>query len=155
MTTEYEVKQISGIEYDPDRGLCLDLHLPLGVQRPPVAVYLHGGAWLMGHRAEAPERLKAMAAQGLAVASIDYRTVNLAAHPAQHEDILHALDWVCSHADEHGLGRVAPFLMGSSAGAHLAALSTFRVVNPARVQGFIGLFGRYNLMSDAPAAAPG
>jgi acetyl esterase/lipase len=45
--------------------------------------------------------------------------------------------------------------MGSSAGAHLAALSTFRLVDSARVQGFIGLFGRYNLMADAPAAAPG
>jgi acetyl esterase/lipase len=155
MTTEYEVKQISGIEYDPDRGLCLDLHLPLGVHRPPVAVYLHGGAWLMGHRAEAPERLQAMASQGLAVASIDYRTVNLAAYPAQHEDILHALDWVGSHGDEYGLGRGAPFLMGSSAGAHLAALSAFRLVNPVRVEGFIGLFGRYNLMPNAPAAAPG
>lgn len=155
MSNHHTVRRLTGIAYDPQNELRLDLYLPEGAERPPVAVYLHGGAWLMGHRAEFAERLEGLAAHGLAVASIDYRTVNIAPYPAQHEDILRALAWVEANADEYGLGRGPVVLMGSSAGAHLAALTAFRLDDPARVGAFVGLFGRYNLMPGAPKARPG
>jgi acetyl esterase/lipase len=155
LSTEQDVKQIPGIAYDHGRGLRLDLYLPLATTQPPIVVYLHGGSWLMGHRAESPERLRALAANGVAVASIDYRTVDIASYPAQHDDVASALEWVRSHADEYGLGPAAPFLMGSSAGAHLAALSAFRTDADIRISGLIGLFGRYNLRQGAPTAKPG
>src|SRR5687767_7895448 len=39
--------------------LALDLHLPAGVARPPLVVYLHGGAWSSGDKTQYPEFLLA------------------------------------------------------------------------------------------------
>src|SRR5687767_5152991 len=52
-----------------DRALALDLHLPAGVSRPPLVVYLHGGAWREGSKAQYPEFL---VTRGFAVASVDF-----------------------------------------------------------------------------------
>ena len=136
----------------PDGGLSLDLYLPTGVPAPPVVVYAHGGAWLMGERTDFSERFHALAAEGVAVASIDYRTADRAAYPAQAEDILAAVAWVRDHADELGVSPGPAVLMGSSAGAHLTALTALTVATPD-VAGLVALFGRHDLTAVTPAPA--
>lgn len=110
-----------------------------------VVIYLHGGAWIMGSREDHPERLWAIAKAGPTVVSIDYALASQAPYPAQREDI------------EAVLASIVPagaptFLMGASAGAHLAALSAFTMQSPP--QGLICLFGRYDLTSDAAHIQP-
>jgi hypothetical protein len=62
------------------RPLQLDLWVPEASAPPPLAVWIHGGAWLFGDRRYLPETLRPnqlfdeSLAAGLAIASIDYRT---------------------------------------------------------------------------------
>jgi acetyl esterase/lipase len=54
----------------------------------PVVLYLHGGGWRSGDKADgATERLAALAAYGVTVASIEYRLVPAATFPDQVHDV--------------------------------------------------------------------
>ncbi|WP_100814312.1 alpha/beta hydrolase [Microbacterium lacus] len=111
------------------RALRCDLHWPVsgsGAVLPvPIAIYLHGGGWARGSRADrAEERLVAVAAAGIAIASIEYRLSDEAQWPAQLHDVRAALDAVPALFRERGValsGRVT--LWGCSAGGHLALMA--------------------------------
>src|SRR5262245_32114974 len=51
--------------------LLLDLHLPEGVSKPPLVVFMHGGSWRAGSKKDCP--MSWITAKGYALASIDYR----------------------------------------------------------------------------------
>jgi len=126
------IRRVPDIRYGEVLGfrpLELDLYVPLGLEGPvPAVVYVHGGGWQRGSRRDPPPLLDAdfydqIAAQGLAVAAIDYRLSGEARFPAPLEDVRTAVDWVRDHGAEHGLDRGRVFLWGDSAGGHLALLA--------------------------------
>ncbi|MFC7573064.1 alpha/beta hydrolase fold domain-containing protein [Klenkia terrae] len=104
----------------------------------------------------APDRLRRAPHRpgraGVAVASIDYRTVDLAAWPAQGHDVLAAAAWLREHADELGVSGDPVVLMGSSAGAHVVTLTALSSPSPD-VAGIVALFGRHDLAATAPKPA--
>jgi acetyl esterase/lipase len=111
------------------RPLRLDLYLPLGVTRPPVVLFLHGGGWALGDRTLVgpafPGRtfFTRLADTGFAVASADYRLSEEARFPAQLHDAKAAVRWIRRHADEYGVDGSRIVVWGASAGGHLAALT--------------------------------
>jgi acetyl esterase/lipase len=131
------VRRVADIRYGEVLGfrpLELDLYLPPGLEGPrfedalPVVVYVHGGGWQRGSRRDPPPLLAAdfydqIAAQGFAVAAIDYRLSGEARFPAPLEDVLAAVDWVRDKALPYGLDAGRVFLWGDSAGGHLALLA--------------------------------
>jgi acetyl esterase/lipase len=143
--------------------LQLDLYRPAGDGEVPVCVYLHGGGWALGSRADRAEaRLVPVARSGLAVASIDYRLTDTATFPAQLEDARAAVRWLRAHGAEHGLatGRIGAW--GASAGGHLAALLALRPddADPrpgdGSVQGVVAWFPPTDLLAlaDDPPEGP-
>lgn len=103
-----------------DTSLMLDLHLPANERRPPLLVYLHGGAWSAGDKTAYPAFL---VERGFAVASVDYRSTNIAPFPANTHDIKAALRFLRAKAGEYGYRAERIALMGVSSGGHLAALA--------------------------------
>src|SRR3954464_7023869 len=138
MPHHVDVEVRTGLRYGSTPGADLDLYLPRAVAAPPVVVYVHGGAWLMGERTDFAERFTALADEGVAVASIDYRTSNRGAYPAQAEDIAAAAGWGRDNAAELGVSAGPVVVMGSSAGAHLSALATLTGA-AGDVAGLVGL----------------
>jgi acetyl esterase/lipase len=102
-----------------DRLLLLDLHLPRDVQDPPLVVYLHGGAWRAGDKAEVPPFL---VEAGFAVASLDFRSSEEARFPANVHDIKAGLRFLRANAQRYGYRADRIAVSGSSSGGHLAAL---------------------------------
>ncbi|KUL22974.1 hypothetical protein ADL15_47030 [Actinoplanes awajinensis subsp. mycoplanecinus] len=111
------------------RPLALDLYVPA---RPvALCVYLHGGGWRAGTRAEGPGNVKDwrpgffehVAGLGLAIASVDYRLSGEATFPAQADDVGAALDFLAAHRDDYGITCDRTVIWGVSAGGHLAALA--------------------------------
>jgi acetyl esterase/lipase len=100
--------------------LLLDLYLPANAKQPPLVVWVHGGAWRGGSRANPP--LGFLVEQGYAVASIDYRLSPVAQFPAQAHDIKAAIRYLRARQSEHGYDARRVGIVGSSAGGHLAAL---------------------------------
>jgi len=99
----------------------LDLHLPPFVEKPPVVVYVHGGGWQAGSRADLP--VTGLLDYGFAVASVDYRLSTRAPFPAQIHDIKAAIRFLRAKADELGIDTKRIAICGTSAGGHLAALT--------------------------------
>jgi acetyl esterase/lipase len=113
--------------------LALDLFVPA----EPVALclYLHGGGWRIGSRADGPEVgpnvprspwqpsfFERVAQLGLAVASVEYRLSGEARFPAQLEDVGSAARYLAEHRGDFGISTDARVCWGVSAGGHLAAL---------------------------------
>lgn len=118
------IRVVRDIDYgeDGDAAHRLDLHLPAGKPKPPLIVWVHGGAWRSGSKASMP--LGKMVEDGYAVASVDYRLSTQARFPAQVHDIKAAIRFLRVRAEVLGLGLVTPkvVIAGDSAGGHLAAV---------------------------------
>jgi acetyl esterase/lipase len=110
------------IRYSDRSARCLlDLTLPEGVTRPPLVVYIHGGAFFLRDKSDGAAERQALLAAGFAVASVNYRLTDEAIWPAQMDDLKAAFAWLRAHADALGFdgARIASF--GPSAGGHLSA----------------------------------
>lgn len=101
------------------KPLALDLHMPQGVQHPPLVVYVHGGAWSEGNKSQYPAFL---VARGFAVASLDFRSTNEAPFPADVHDIKAGIRYLRAKAAEYGYRSERIAIAGASSGGHLAAL---------------------------------
>ena len=116
------VKVLRDIEYARagELVLKLDLHLPRGQVRPPLIVWVHGGAWRSGSKKDMP--LGKLVEEGYAVASVDYRLSTQAKFPAQIHDLKAAIRFLRGHGSEWRLSTKKTLMAGDSAGGHLAAL---------------------------------
>jgi acetyl esterase/lipase len=109
----------------------LDVFAPIEGRNHPVVIYIHGGGWHSGDKAEVHNKPKALTERGFVLVSLNYRlwtppwskgfpgTVTLK-HEAQ--DVAKAIRWVHDHATEFGGDPENLIVIGHSAGAHLSAL---------------------------------
>jgi acetyl esterase/lipase len=89
----------------------------------PLVLYVHGGGWRSGDRADAgATRLAPLAARGVTVASADYRLVPDATFPDQLHDLKGAVRWLRAHGPGLGLPTDRLGVWGASAGAYLGSL---------------------------------
>jgi acetyl esterase/lipase len=102
----------------------LDLYLPEGVTNPPVVIWIHGGAFMMGDKSD-PQSLDTLLAAGFAMAAINYRLTDTAIWPAQLEDVTAAVRYLRENANDLGVDGSRIALFGASAGGFLA--STFGI----------------------------
>jgi len=105
-----------------ERALKLDLYIPPHKQgeRLPLVVWVHGGAWISGDKANprAPREL----GDRYIVASIDYRLSTEGTFPAQIYDCKAAIRWLRANADRYDIDPDRIGAWGGSAGGHLVAL---------------------------------
>ena len=88
---------------------------------------IHGGGWRTGDKGNVSQgRQKAsfFTGHGFVYVSVNYRLSPAVQHPAHVEDVAKALAWIIDHIASYGGDPKRIFLMGHSAGAHLAALVT-------------------------------
>ncbi len=140
----------------------LDLYLPQGVEKAPVLLWIHGGAWVTGDRAKEVALARRFAESGMAVAVMSYRLSagtwmdpqlsEGVTHPAHIQDVARAFAWVHHYAADYGLDPESVFVGGYSAGAHLSALLVMdprwlatEGLAPSDVRGAIPIAGAYDL----------
>ena len=133
----------------------LDLYIP-AIRGPyPVVLWIHGGAFRMGSKADRVPL--AMLNRGYAIAAINYRLSQHAIFPAQIEDCKSAVRWLHAHAGKYDLDNTRFVAWGESAGGYLAAmLGTCGHVRAwdvgahldqsSRVQAVIDFFGPTNFL---------
>lgn len=131
------VTRVADLHYAGDSveqtRLTLDLYLsarPAALR--PLLVYIHGGGWSGGDARttgafeDFPALLARFAAQGYAVASVNYRLSGTAVFPAARDDVRLAIDWLQDHAATYALDPQRLAVWGNSSGGHLAALAALR-----------------------------
>lgn len=121
LVSALRAETIPGLEFARIDGLSLklDLHRP-DSEKPPLLVYVHGGAWRAGSREDVP--IAGLLGHGFAIASVDYRLSTQARFPAQVHDIKAAIRYLRAKSDELKVDSRRIAIVGSSAGGHLAAL---------------------------------
>lgn len=119
----------------------------------PVVVFFYGGSWQGGNRGQYLFAAEALASLGFVVIVPDYRVYPEVVFPAFVEDGARAVAWARRHAPELGGDPARLFLMGHSAGAHIAALLALdpQYLDGAGestkdLAGFIGLAGPYDFL---------
>ncbi|SNS54411.1 alpha/beta hydrolase [Tropicimonas sediminicola] len=113
------------LSYGPGERNVLDLFLPQGVEHPPLVMYIHGGAWFRGDKAQVEEydRRKRMNEAGIAVATINHTWSQQATWPAQKDDVVAAIRFLQENAGTYGYDMSRFAVWGQSSGAHLALWS--------------------------------
>lgn len=119
----------------------------------PVIVFFHGGRWRFGEKEQYKFVGAALAGRGFVAFLPNYRLYPEAKLPEFADDAARAVAWARAHAAEYGGDPRHVFLMGHSAGAHLAALIALdghylreRGVEPSDLSGVIGLAGPYDFL---------
>jgi len=92
----------------------------------PVMVYIHGGGWTSGSRRKVFDMPAFFNARGFVFVSVGYTLVPAATVEQQLEEIDAALAYVALNISDYGGDAANLFLMGHSAGAHLATMSVLR-----------------------------
>jgi acetyl esterase/lipase len=147
----------SDIAYGSEPRQSLDVYVPASASRRPIVVFWYGGMWRKGSKEQYRFVGAALANAGYVAVLPDYRLFPPARFPAFIEDGALAVRWAHDHAVELGGDPNALFLMGHSAGAHLAASLALderylRKVGGSFewVRGWIGLSGPYELDNSFP-----
>ena len=133
------------MRYGPNPRNRLDLFLPRGCAffgervvdaagaaarardaSPPVIVFVTGGMWIIGYKAWGALLAITLMRRGFIVASLDYRNFPQGTVGDMAPDVGAGIGWVRRRAASLGGDPKKVFVVGQSAGAHLAAVALLR-----------------------------
>jgi acetyl esterase/lipase len=148
---------LENISYGPHERNKMDIMLPSGrnTTKTKILVLIHGGGWIGGDKSDFDVILNRDNLENLkkefpdiAVFSFNYRLATSEAnqYPAAEQDVKVAMDFIFKNANTYQVNNNATYILGGSAGAHLAALYTVKNPSP-RIKGTIGISGAYELKS--------
>lgn len=141
---------IRNLPYAEEPRQHLDVYLPTAPAHHParVVVFFYGGRWQFGSREDYLFAAQALVSRGLVVVIPDYRLYPQVRFPGFVEDGARAVEWVKAHISAYGGDPDRIYLMGHSAGAHIAALLALdsRYLERGTVRGLVGLAGPYDFL---------
>uniref|UniRef100_A0A6M2EZF2 protein-S-isoprenylcysteine alpha-carbonyl methylesterase n=1 Tax=Populus davidiana TaxID=266767 RepID=A0A6M2EZF2_9ROSI len=138
----------------------LDLYLPKNTDGPkPVVAFVTGGAWIIGYKAWGSLLGQQLSERDIMVACIDYRNYPQGTMSNMVEDASEGISFVCNKIAEYGGDPNRVYLMGQSAGGHIAACALVeQAIKEAgeggstnwsvlQIKTYFGLSGGYNLFN--------
>lgn len=92
-------------------------------EKYPLILFIPGSAWHKQEMYNDIPQYAALAKRGYVVAAMQYRESDIAAFPAQVEDVCNALKFIPSIAENFHIDTEQIFLMGNSSGGHIAMMT--------------------------------
>ena len=157
-----DLSYLSPEQVEVDSLQRLNLVMPKNADKPPILLWIGGGAWSFVNRHMEMDLARKFAADGIAVAAVGHRLSKGAfndtgrtsgyQHPAHIEDVAAAFKWLLEQAGEYGYDRNQIFVGGFSSGAHPAALLAMDArylekyqLSPELIRGIIPIGGTYDI----------
>jgi arylformamidase len=106
---------------DPKLNM-LNVYMPKKGSNSPMVVWVHGGSLAFGDKDNVLYKAEYFTARGYVFVSINYRLSPDVKHPSNVQDVADALVWLHENAKHYSADSEKIFVIGHSAGAHLAAL---------------------------------
>lgn len=119
-----EPKAHKGVPYAEPKNerQMLDVYAPTKGKDLPVVLWIHGGGWRAGDKANVLKKPEAFADKGYIFVAANHRFFPNVTVKEMTGDIAKAIRWIHDHAKDYGGDPKTIFVMGHSSGAHLAAL---------------------------------
>lgn len=150
---------IEDVAYGQDELNRLDIYIPENLPvdsetKPPTVIFFYGGCWggcETRNKENYPFVAQALTSHGYVAVLADYRRHPQVKFPEIIEDAKQAVEWVGKNIEPYGGSSEGIFLMGHSAGAHLAIMLALNesYLNPETykiLKGAIGLAGPYDFL---------
>ena len=119
------------IRYGADPDMTLNWFCPEeALGSLPVVVWIHGGAWISGHKEDVDPYLRMIAAQGYTTVSLDYSRGPDEKYPTALRQLNSALKFLSDNASDLNIDADRFVLAGDSAGAQLAAQLATMITSP-------------------------
>ncbi|KAH6823192.1 alpha/beta-Hydrolases superfamily protein [Perilla frutescens var. hirtella] len=137
----------------------LDLYLPENKNgAKPVVAFITGGAWIIGYKAWGSLLGLQLSERDIIVACIDYRNFPQGTIGEMVQDAAQGISFVCNNIADYGGDPNRIYLMGQSAGAHIASCTLLQQAmkqsagettswSVSQVKSYFGLSGGYNLFN--------
>ncbi|XP_008801970.1 probable isoprenylcysteine alpha-carbonyl methylesterase ICMEL2 isoform X2 [Phoenix dactylifera] len=137
----------------------LDLYLPIDSNGPkPVVAFVTGGAWIIGYKAWGALLGRRLAERDIIVACIDYRNFPQGTISDMIKDASEGISFICNNIASYGGDPERVYLMGQSAGAHIAACTLLDQAikesagesitwSVSQIKAYFGLSGGYNMLN--------
>jgi acetyl esterase/lipase len=129
-----------------DRDLKLDFYpavkgasAKVGAGPAPCVLVVHGGGWDGGARSQLADLNAFLAAEGYAVASLEYRLAPKHLYPAPVEDVADAIAFLRARAGELGVDASRLALVGRSAGGQIALQAAYTLKDPG-IKGVVAFY---------------
>ena len=106
------------------------IYQPSGPGPFPMLLDVHGGAWHSGSRTQNALLDGELAAAGMVVMALDFRSAPQHPYPAQVVDVHYATRWLKAHASELNGDPDTLGGLGTSSGGHTVLLSAMRPSDP-------------------------
>ncbi len=126
LQTPANIKRNDDISYGKHGAAnTLDVYYPKDTAcKLPTIINVHGGGWVYGDKHRYQFYCMEMAAFGFTVINFSYRLAPKFKFPAQLEDVNNVVMWTLLNHEKYFIDTDNTFLVGDSAGAHLASLYT-------------------------------
>ena len=124
LPTTVAYRAIPGVDRD---ATSLDIHAPAKPCRAPVVVWVHGGGYHVGDKAnQIAAKARLFNSKGWILVSVNYRLTvagdpSSAHYPDHYEDVAAALGWISKNIRNYGGDQSRLALLGHSAGADIVA----------------------------------
>jgi acetyl esterase/lipase len=135
-----------GLHYGPHPRQVVDVYAPATPGPHPVLVFVHGGSWASGNRADYAFVGQAFAAQDYLTVLAEYRLVPEVHYPGFVADTAAAIAWASDHAVQFGGDPARLFVMGHSAGAYNVVQAVLSHHLEARVTAMVTLAGPFDFL---------
>ncbi|MBN9023922.1 MAG: alpha/beta hydrolase [Rhizobiales bacterium] len=146
------IVETASVPYGDGPRRSLDIYAPRDAAGAPVAVFFYGGSWQGGRKETYRFVGRALARRGIVAVVADYRLYPEVVFPGFVEDGARAVGWTAANIARHGGDPRRIFVMGHSAGAHIAAMIALdgrwlaETGSPVPVAGLLGLSGPYDFL---------
>lgn len=127
------VGELRDERYGEDPDETLDVFFPADAQAKalPTVVWVHGGGFVAGNKADISAYMKILAGRGYVTVSVGYSVAPGARYPTPVLQANKALAFLSGNAGRYRIDRNRLFLAGDSAGSQIVAQLAATISNPA------------------------
>jgi acetyl esterase len=124
--------------YDGSKNASLDVYFPSELEKTgkalPVIVWIHGGGWITGDKANVANYCKILAGKGYTTVAINYTLAPEGTYPTPVRQANKALEYLAANAARLHIDPAHFILAGNSAGASVAAQLANAISLPSYAQ---------------------
>ena len=107
---------------DAGADTSLDVFTPAGTSEPlATVVWIHGGAWISGHKEDVRPYVRILASHGYTTVSLNYTVGPEAVYPTALKQLNDALAFLVENAEEYNIDPDRIIIAGDSAGSNLTS----------------------------------